>query len=42
MALSKDKKYLAVCERATRAVCVIYNVGRFLDTIRAEIKSKKH
>ena len=40
LALSRDKKYLAVCERASKAVCTVYNVQRFLDTIKAEVKKK--
>lgn len=42
MALSRDKKFLAVCERSPKAICSVYNVGRFLETIKTEVKTKKH
>ena len=41
LALSPDKKHLAVCERAAKAVCTVYNVGRLLELIKEEITTKK-
>jgi hypothetical protein len=38
MALSANRKQLAVCEKATKAICSIYNVGKMLETL----KEKKH
>jgi hypothetical protein len=34
LALSHNRKFLAVCEQATKAVCSIYNVGKMLETFR--------
>jgi len=41
LAISKDRKTLAVCERAPKALCVIYNVGKMLEQIIEEVKMKK-
>ena len=41
MAFSKDKKILAVCEKADTAICVLYNVQKLLDQVREEVKNKK-
>ena len=34
MALSPSRKYLAVCEKSQKAVCSIYNIGKFLEIIK--------
>ena len=34
MALSSNKKQLAVCESATKAICAVYNVGKMMETFR--------
>ena len=31
LALSPSRKYLAVCEKSTNAICTVYNIGRFLE-----------
>lgn len=41
LALTKDKNTLAVCERAGKAICSIYNVGRLLEVIKEDVKTKK-
>ena len=41
MDFSKDKKILAVCEKADTAICVLYNVQKLLDQVREEVKNKK-
>lgn len=41
LALTRDKKTLAVCEKASKAICSIYNVDRLLQLIKDEIKGKK-
>jgi hypothetical protein len=30
-----------VCEKATKAICVLYNVGKMLDQIKDEVRVKK-
>ena len=32
MALTANRKQLAVCEKASKAICSIYNVGKMLET----------
>ena len=34
MALSHNRKQLAVCEAATKAICAVYNVGKMMDTFK--------
>ena len=34
MALTANRKQLAVCEKATKAICSIYNVGKMLETLK--------
>jgi len=34
MALTANRKQLAVCEKATKAICSIYNVGKMLETTK--------
>lgn len=41
MALSSSRKYLAVCEKGTKAICSVYNVGRILEQIKSENRNKK-
>lgn len=41
LALSKDKNTLAVCEKAPKAICVLYNVGKMLELIIEEVRTKK-
>jgi hypothetical protein len=41
LALSPNKNHLAVCERATKAVCTVYNVHRLLELIKEEMRIKK-
>ena len=31
LALSPSKKYLAVCEKGSNAICTVYNIGKFLE-----------
>lgn len=31
LALSPSRKFLAVCEKATNAICTVYNIGKFLE-----------
>mmetsp|Transcript_17140 Transcript_17140/g.23107 ORF Transcript_17140/g.23107 Transcript_17140/m.23107 type:complete len:128 (-) Transcript_17140:3654-4037(-) len=31
LALSASRKFLAVCEKSTNAVCTVYNIGKFLE-----------
>lgn len=38
MALSANRKSLAVCEKASKAVCQIYNVGKLLETMKDKTK----
>jgi|APCry1669189241_1035207.scaffolds.fasta_scaffold24694_2 hypothetical protein len=37
MALTANRKNLAVCEKASKAICHVYNVGKILE----QIKDKK-
>jgi WD40 repeat protein len=34
LAISPSKKFLAVCEQSTNAVCSVYNIQKFLESIR--------
>lgn len=34
MALSPSRKFLAVCEQSQKAVCSVYNIGKFLEIVR--------
>jgi hypothetical protein len=34
MALTANRKNLAVCEKASKAICHIYNVGKLLETMK--------
>ena len=34
MALTANRKALAVCEKASKAICSIYNVGKLLETLK--------
>lgn len=34
MALSHNRKSLAVCEQSTKAICSVYNVGKMLETFK--------
>jgi WD40 repeat protein len=31
LALSASRKFLAVCEKGTNAICTVYNIGKFLE-----------
>ena len=31
LALSHNRKYLAVCEKATNAICTVYSIGKLLE-----------
>ena len=39
MALSHNRKQLAVCEQASKAICTVYNIGKMLETFK-EPKNK--
>ena len=39
MALSHNRKYLAVCEQATKAICSVYNVGKMMETFKEKKSS---
>jgi len=41
MALSSSRKYLAVCEKGPKPICTVYNVGRILESLKTENRSKK-
>ena len=41
MALSSSRKYLAVCEKGAKAICVVYNVGRILEAIKGSNRNNK-
>ena len=34
LTISHSKKLLAVCEQSTNAVCTVYNIQKFMDTVR--------
>lgn len=34
MALTANRKQLAVCEKAQKAICSVYNVGRMLEIMK--------
>jgi hypothetical protein len=34
MALSASRKNLAVCEKASKAICHVYNVGKILESMK--------
>ena len=38
MALTSNRKNLAVCEKSNKAICQIYNVGKLLETIKDKKK----
>ena len=31
LALSTSRKFLAVCEKGSNAICTVYNIGKFLE-----------
>jgi len=39
LALSPSRKFLAVCEKGTNAICTVYNIGKFLE-LSVEKKSQ--
>ncbi len=43
LALSPSKKYLAVCEKASKAICTVYNIAQFISEKKQvyDINSKK-
>jgi len=34
LAMTANKKHLAVCERSNKAICSVYNVSKFLEGIK--------
>ena len=38
MALTANRKNLAVCEKSTKAICQIYNVGKLLENMKDKKK----
>jgi hypothetical protein len=41
MALSSNKKTLAVCEKSSKAIVSLYNVGKILEYVKEEVRYKK-